>query len=182
MLPLVLSDQIRRTLVDYLRTSFRFRDHTLDRALFTYLQDPNRGMFRGPYLDVRLPFRQSLPGDPIPLQIAPPFPPYAHQLRAWQRLSSRENHHPESTLVVTGTGSGKTECFLYPLLDHCAREYEAGNKKGIKAIILYPMNALANSQEEELAKYIADRPGGRAPSCRRVWARSNARPQHLDRA
>lgn len=158
MLPLVLSDQIRRTLVDYLRTSFRFRNADLDRALFRFLQDPDRGMFRGPYLDVRLPFRQSKDGDPVPLEIKPPFPPYAHQLRAWERLSSRDDHQPESTLVVTGTGSGKTECFLYPLLDHCEREHQAGRKKGIKAIILYPMNALASDQAERIAKELWNNP------------------------
>ena len=158
MLPLVLSDQIRHTLVDYLRTSFRFRNPDLDRALFRFLQDPDRGMFRGPYLDIRLPFRQATKSTPVPLEIKPDFPPYAHQLGAWQRLSTRSPDPPRSTLVVTGTGSGKTECFLYPLLDHCEREHQAGRKKGIKAIVLYPMNALASDQAERIAKELWNNP------------------------
>ena len=42
------------------------------------------------------------------------------------------------TVIATGTGSGKTECFLYPILDHCRRQT---GSKGIKAILIYPMNA-----------------------------------------
>ena len=47
-----------------------------------------------------------------------------------------------STLVATGTGSGKTESFLYPILDHCKNV----GRRGIKAIVIYPMNALATDQ------------------------------------
>ena len=53
-----------------------------------------------------------------------------------------------TTLLVWDSGGddfGKTECFLLPVLDHCAREAAAG-KGGIKALMLYPMNALANDQ------------------------------------
>lgn len=56
--------------------------------------------------------------------------------------------------MTTGTGSGKTECFLYPLLDHTRRELEAG-RPGIKAIVLYPMNALASDQASRFAEAIA---------------------------
>ena len=68
---------------------------------------------------------------------------------AWMAAGGME--YP--TLVTTGTGSGKTECFLLPALDHCARQRDAG-AHGIKALILYPMNALANSQLGELEKYL----------------------------
>lgn len=158
MLPLVLAQQVRRTLLDYLRTTFRLRDHALERALFSFLQHPDHGIFRGPYLDVRLPFRQSAASDPVPLDVHPSFPPYAHQLQAWHRLTTAASHRPRPTLVTTGTGSGKTECFLYPLLDHCAREHAAGNKHGIKAIILYPMNALASDQAERIARELWNNP------------------------
>ena len=53
-------------------------------------------------------------------------------------------------MVTTGTGSGKTEAFLYPILDHVLRERRAG-RAGMKALILYPMNALANDQAGRLA-------------------------------
>lgn len=73
------------------------------------------------------------PGYRIPLEIQPPFVPHAHQVRTFDRLFSSRGHQPQQTLVVTGTGSGKTECFLYPILDHC---YRHRHEPGVKAIIL----------------------------------------------
>ena len=60
-------------------------------------------------------------------------------------------------LVATGTGSGKTECFLYPVLDHCARVHGQG-QTGIKALVIYPMNALASDQARRFAQVIAQTP------------------------
>jgi len=57
--------------------------------------------------------------------------------------------------VATGTGSGKTECFLYPILDHVLAN---PSQRGIKAIILYPMNALAGDQARRFAKEIHGNP------------------------
>lgn len=150
MLPTVVAEQVRQSLLDYLCTTFGLQDRALSQALFGTLEDPERGLFRGPYLDVRLPFRRAAEGATIPLDFAPGFTPYAHQLRAFERLTSRAGHVPEPTLVTTGTGSGKTECFLYPLLDHCLRARRAQGP-GIKAIVLYPMNALASDQAERFA-------------------------------
>src|SRR5699024_12102302 len=100
------------------------------------------------YLSAQLPFRKS----DLPLNFFPnltlPFPPHAHQARAFQRLRSDA---PQPTLVATGTGSGKTECFMFPLLNHCAGASQAG----VKAIIIYPMNALATEQASRFAKIIA---------------------------
>ena len=56
-------------------------------------------------------------------------------------------------LVATGTGSGKTECFRLPLLDHC-RQQQAPGQRGIKAILIYPMNALATDQARRIAQLI----------------------------
>ncbi|MEK8142309.1 DEAD/DEAH box helicase [Streptomyces sp. M10(2022)] len=81
--------------------------------------------------------------------------PYAHQARAFARLTSKDGHTPEPTLVTTGTGSGKTESFLYPVLDHCARERAAG-RNGVKAIFLYPMNALATDQAGRINELLTD--------------------------
>jgi DEAD/DEAH box helicase domain-containing protein len=151
MLPASVAEQTRSTLLAYLRTTFGFRDAALERALFAFLTDPATGLFRGPFLDLRLPFRQAEGAD-VPLDIAPSFVPYAHQLRAFERLSSQPGRTPAPTLVTTGTGSGKTECFLYPILDHCFRHK---GDKGIKAILLYPMNALATDQARRIAKQLA---------------------------
>lgn len=153
MLPVIVGAQVRAALEDYLETTFRFSDRGLHRALFDYLSGPN-GLFKGPYVDLKLPFRKAGEGETPPLDLAPPFRPYVHQLRAMTRLSSRDTT-PAPTLVVTGTGSGKTECFLYPILDHCLRH---AGEPGIKAIILYPMNALASDQARRIAQTIAGDP------------------------
>ena len=146
MYPSLLAGQMRATLIDYLRTTFSFSDHRFEEKFFEYLDGPN-GLMKGPYLDLRLPFRKSSQ-DRHPLEIKPPFAPFEHQRKAFERLHSRNGHQPQPTLVVTGTGSGKTECFLYPILDHC---YRTRNEPGIKAILLYPMNALATDQARRLA-------------------------------
>ncbi len=161
MIPSVVSTQLQATIRDYLRTTFSLRDQVYERELLAVLGDPERGLFKGPYIDLRLPFRRGAHAD-APLFVKPAFDPYAHQLRAWERLES-DRQHPRSTLVATGTGSGKTECFLFPLLDHC---YRHRGQPGIKAIILYPMNALASDQAERIAGMIYNWPGSDAPLLR----------------
>jgi DEAD/DEAH box helicase domain-containing protein len=150
MIPSIVAEQIKETLEDYLDTTFRLSDIGFRRALFDFLRGP-KGIFRGPYVDVRLPFQKADEGTPIPLDIKPPFTPYAHQLGAFQRLTTRGGNTPQHTLVTTGTGSGKTECFLFPILDHCYRHV---GESGVKAIILYPMNALASDQARRLAQQL----------------------------
>jgi len=80
--------------------------------------------------------------------------PFTHQLAAWKRLLAPE---PQSVLVTSGTGSGKTECFLVPILQDLAEERErehdrgnAGRLSGVRALFLYPLNALINSQRARL--------------------------------
>lgn len=80
------------------------------------------------------------------------YSPYRHQSEAFKRLCGTRG---VGTLIATGTGSGKTECFLYPLLDHCLSHR---GELGIKAIVVYPMNALATDQAKRFAREIASRP------------------------
>jgi ATP-dependent helicase YprA (DUF1998 family) len=56
----------------------------------------------------------------------------------------------QHVLVATGTGSGKTESFLYPIIDDLLRERDKGVNGGLTAILVYPMNALANDQLDRL--------------------------------
>lgn len=83
-----------------------------------------------------------------------PFPPYAHQVEAWSKLCSGD---PASVIVSSGTGSGKTECFLTPILDRLVRLSDGGRTTltGVRALMLYPLNALISSQEERLARWFA---------------------------
>ncbi|GJE10075.1 DEAD/DEAH box helicase [Methylobacterium longum] len=79
--------------------------------------------------------------------------PYRHQREAWALLSDPT---PQSVLVTSGTGSGKTECFLVPLLHDLACEADrVGRLKGVRAIALYPLNALIASQQERLREWTA---------------------------
>lgn len=80
------------------------------------------------------------------------FPPYVHQAEAWEHLTSE---HPSSVIVSSGTGSGKTECFLVPILDRLVRQSDGGRRplEGVRALMLYPLNALISSQEERLQRW-----------------------------
>ncbi len=67
----------------------------------------------------------------------------------------------ESYVVTTGTGSGKSLCFFIPMVSAILVEKRRSAVRKTRAIVIYPMNALANSQYEELDKFIPERPGGR---------------------
>jgi ATP-dependent helicase YprA (DUF1998 family) len=56
----------------------------------------------------------------------------------------------EHVLVATGTATGKTEAFLYPIVDDLLRQRDRGVRSGLTAILIYPMNALANDQLDRL--------------------------------
>ncbi len=152
MLPAHLAENIRRQVLYYIESTFDFRDRQVEQAFETFLEDPEKGIFKGPWVQLRRPFRSVADTYTPPFDIGIPFRPFRHQSVAWRRLTSKD-HTPQPTLVTTGTGSGKTECFLYPILDHCLRAKRSG-QQGIKAIILYPMNALATDQEKRFAKAI----------------------------
>ena len=151
MIPNIVAKELKETLLDYLDTTFSFQDRNLADALEAFLIDKQKGMFKGPFLNMKLPFRKHGGSSPLPIDIAPDFTPYKHQMIAFERLSSKDGNIPKPSLITTGTGSGKTECFLFPIIDHVSRNMGA---PGIKAMILYPMNALAFDQARRIAKMI----------------------------
>lgn len=159
MLPLHYALELRSSTLEYLRTTFAFRDKALGRAFDKFLRDEETGLFRGPYLSLRLPYATI--DDVAPeeggkrlLSFDPGVRPYWHQWQAWKRLSTLGGHEPEPTILTTGTGSGKTESFLYPLVDYCLQRAHEPSARGMKAIILYPMNALATDQAQRLARFL----------------------------
>lgn len=84
-------------------------------------------------------------------------PPYQHQALSI-KLSLVEGR---SLVVMTGTGSGKTECFLLPILGKLAKEAkekgtEFGKTNAVRAMVLYPMNALVNDQLGRLRSLLGD--------------------------
>src|SRR4051812_46109985 len=114
LLPTVQAANIRRGLIDYLTTTFALTDPDARDALDRFLSDRESGMFKGPYVRLRLPFRAADEGWRDALDWYEGPPPYGHQAAAFARLSSIRGRRPQPTLVTTGTGSGKTEAFLYP--------------------------------------------------------------------
>lgn len=72
--------------------------------------------------------------------------PYQHQIESW-----RETRNGRSIVVTTGTGSGKTECFMYPVLsDLYEQRQQPDYRCGVQALFLYPLNALMQNQHERL--------------------------------
>jgi DEAD/DEAH box helicase domain-containing protein len=183
MIPSIVASELQEAIRRFLYASFPmttpgFRREDGGTMLDDLLAEPE-AIFKGPYLGLGLPFRRMESGAKLPFErIELSFTPYRHQFRAFQRLCGP---NPRSTLVATGTGSGKTECFSLPILDYCAGRPE----QGVKAIIVYPMNALAADQARRFARDIHDREslrgrvsvglyvGDSGPSVKKVMSRDS---------
>ncbi len=167
--PIHTTVRIRQAYIRYLKTIKPFQDATL-RAEFARALEEENLLLKGPYIEFTPPFK---PGktpdalinegvlssnfralghsDGIPLE----RPLYLHQEEAIRKVRGGRN-----IVITTGTGSGKTEAFLIPILDALLREEAAGTlaEPGVRALLLYPMNALANDQMERLRAYLQHYP------------------------
>ena len=82
-------------------------------------------------------------------------PLYVHQEKALRKAAAGEN-----IIVATGTGSGKTESFLLPIINHLLKEKQSGPlTPGVRALLIYPMNALANDQVKRLREILPPETG-----------------------
>jgi len=72
--------------------------------------------------------------------------PYKHQTASWRAMLKEK----KTIVVTTGTGSGKTECFMLPVLQDLYRQRLNGVTEGIQAIFLYPLNALMKNQQNRI--------------------------------
>lgn len=81
------------------------------------------------------------------------YDPYEHQYQSWHALlrEQTEDGRPCSTVVTTGTGSGKTECFMMPLVHDLIEQKKS---EQVQAIFLYPLNALMEDQKERLERLL----------------------------
>ncbi len=156
MLPLQQAREVRDSIIEYVKATYRFKEKAVGDAFYRFIEDKEDGLFKGPFVSLKTPFVSATEEESrhIPLDIAPDFPPYKHQLQAFAQLTLHDGHRPEPTLLTTGTGSGKTECFLYPILDYCYHCNRYERQTGVKVIIMYPMNALASDQAKRLAEAI----------------------------
>ena len=149
MIPSTLSAEVTDALRDFLSTAFGPSNPPLSTVMDDFLAEEDN-LVKGPYVSLDLPFELAPEGgEPFP-ETPLGFTPYRHQRTAFDRIRGGQ-----SSVVATGTGSGKTECFLYPILDHCRAH--AGSP-GVKAILIYPMNALASDQARRIARIVNTTP------------------------
>lgn len=154
MNPILLARHVQDSLRELVHTTLNSTSPAFEGVVDRFIAEPGN-FLKGPWISVDMPFRQidgaadgtwTQPFPEVPLR----FAPYQHQTDAFARLSGVAMR---STLVATGTGSGKTESYLWPILDHCRRNK---GKPGIKAILIYPMNALATDQARRIAAAISE--------------------------
>ncbi len=155
--------------LQYLSTMFDIADPEYREMFFSALA--KEGEFeKGPYLDVSNSFKKgqsvkSLVEEGILSQGFLQVNRFKEMtLHYHQEESLRKSLLGGNMIVSTGTGSGKTECFLIPVLNELMKENELAKKEGhklnpgVRAIVIYPMNALANDQMDRLRKILIDYP------------------------
>ena len=152
-------EKIRSRYTSYLATSFYFRDPALRKSFGDALGGEE--LLRGPYPEYGRRFpkgvsARELASETFPSGAEDLFPALLDgRLHAHQERAIRAAHFENRNIVVaSGTASGKTECFLYPILFSLFDEHLAGtvDENGVRAVVLYPMNALVNDQRERLGE------------------------------
>ena len=167
--PILASDNIKQSYIDYITTSFDLADKEYAKELRTQLEQEGF-IAKGPYLDVSGSYKtgeslSQLMEDGVASKLFAALEPveekkrelklerplYLHQVEALKKAAAGNN-----LVVTTGTGSGKTECFLLPIVQSLLKEKEAGTlgTGGVRAIIIYPMNALANDQIKRMRRLL----------------------------
>jgi ATP-dependent helicase YprA (DUF1998 family) len=151
----------------YLRSLLPVRDPALAAALTDCIA-ASPLLTKGPLLEATPPYRtgvslRDLIGegvlDPAFARLGGPALPLDRPLYRHQEQALRKATAGRNLVVATGTGSGKTESFLLPVLSALTAEHQAGTLgPGVRALLLYPMNALANDQLRRLRRLLADVP------------------------
>jgi RNA polymerase subunit RPABC4/transcription elongation factor Spt4 len=167
-----LHSQLRENLKNYLLAQYFGKSPVLLKALENVLGEENV-LFKRPYIESTPGYRHSekgIAGAAIPdwlktffLQMADAHlgvykSPYEHQIESLEAVQSGRD-----LFVATGTGSGKTECFLWPMLAKLMTEAhdrpESWENRAVRCLLLYPMNALVSDQLSRLRRMIGDRQG-----------------------
>ena len=162
------ANSIRNSYLEYLLSAFDFSDDSISEE-FRESLSTRFDLSKGPFVQATPPYKRSKSLRELAVDgvISSEFssnsslvpnserPLYHHQVEAIKRIAEGRN-----IIVATGTGSGKTEAFLLPILDSLLRERQAGtlSKPGVRAMLLYPMNALANDQLWRLRELLAEVP------------------------
>lgn len=163
--PLLTTEKVVSKYIDYLTTTFSFKDKTLQEQLVHEFKKKKK-FYRDPILEATPPFKQGkslkelikegvLSKEFQRIYSKEIFPLdrklFLHQEQAIRKVVL--NHR--NIVVATGTGSGKTEAFLIPVFNHLFQQYEDNKlNPGVRALLLYPMNALANDQLKRMRKVL----------------------------
>ena len=170
--PIEASKNLKSGFIDYITTTFHITDPVYKAALRTELSRDGF-LTKGPYLDMNGSYKagRSLrelmdlglvsrrfetlePVEEKERELKIERPLYLHQEKALLKADAGNN-----LIVTTGTGSGKTECFLLPILQTLLAEEVAGTLgNGVRAILIYPMNALANDQMKRMRAIMKGHP------------------------
>jgi ATP-dependent helicase YprA (DUF1998 family) len=160
--PVLYTEKVIGDFLKYQLTAYPFADENLFEQMSRLLnleQTRNTPLFQGSYVSLSRAFRQGVSIEQLITEkvfhphlnnLIPHAYLYGHQEQAIRAISQGLN-----TLVSTGTGSGKTECFLYPIISHSLNLKDNNAPEGITAIIVYPMNALAEDQLGRLRGLLA---------------------------
>ncbi|NSW58305.1 MAG: DEAD/DEAH box helicase [Armatimonadetes bacterium] len=167
--PIQVTLDLRSQYESYVTTTLPIRYDGLMDDLRRELASPDT-FVKGPYLEATPPFvhhdqtyselvEQGLLCQGWKAVFGPDFPPerrpYRHQYLAYEQVIRRNRN----LVVATGTGSGKTEAFLVPVIDYLLRQQEKGELgPGVRALLLYPMNALANDQLKRMRELLQHLP------------------------
>jgi hypothetical protein len=162
--PVAYTEKVIRSFLKYQLTAYPFSDprlHGQMRELLNMDQVRRTPLLKGPYISLARSFRK---GADLPALIAEGLlhshmahivPDALHKLYGHQERAIRSIGDGKTTLISTGTGSGKTEAYLYPIISKCLELKSSGASAGISAVIVYPMNALAEDQLERLRGLLA---------------------------
>ena len=162
--PIEVCDYIKREFSAFISSTYTVDDLDYQKQLDRELKSID--IFNGPFLHSNLPFvkdknitelvqEQILSKEFLKLSTLDlKRPLYWHQVQAIKKAKEGKN-----LVITTGTGSGKTESFLYPVLNEIMEMVSNKTKeKGVKAIFLYPMNALVNDQRERIRNILRNYP------------------------
>ncbi len=156
--PIAVITQPREDFIRYLLTAYPIKDEKLRDKLKAKLNQPGI-VWQHPYLEGSQPYETgSSFAELVELGILHPsitrlFPNrrlYQHQQAAIAAVVQGQ----QNIVVATGTGSGKTECFLVPMMDRLLKEEDGLATAGVRTLILYPMNALVNDQVKRLRQIL----------------------------
>ena len=167
--PIEVSAEIRHSYQRYLGSLITPNQAKLREALNDAIaRESVAGLSKGPYLEVMPGYRKGLTSRQLIAEgvLCESFARYEsatfdldRPLYVHQESSIRKVAQGRNVVIATGTGSGKTESFMLPLMDALQQEREAGTLgPGVRALILYPMNALANDQLKRMRQLFSSTP------------------------